>query len=236
MLVLFSPTKTQKEAPSDQPAKRFFPEITERILSEMQAYDVDDLKRIYRVSDKIAQAAHHNFATFQEHHIAIQSYQGSTFKNMNTNEWSQVDHDYANKHLLILSALYGLVSPNSRIGLYRLDFLTKTTLRLYDLWQVPVTQALNAMTQPILNLASKEYVEMIDTNNLTVPFVSIDFRETVGSEVVVKATYAKIARGKMASQVIKQRITNFEDLKKISFDDYVYNESLSNQSLYVFTR
>ena len=48
--------------------------------------------------------------------------------------------------------------------------------------------------------------------------------------------YAKKARGTMARYIVQHKIENLEDLKQYDVDSYMYDESLSNDSEWVFTR
>jgi cytoplasmic iron level regulating protein YaaA (DUF328/UPF0246 family) len=47
-------------------------------------------------------------------------------------------------------------------------------------------------------------------------------------------TWAKQARGKMTGFIIRNGITNPEDLK--AFDEYQYNDTLSSSTEWVFVR
>ena len=189
-----------------------------------------------KISDKLSLSVYNNIQSHSKENIAINTYQGSSFKAMNTDTWSNEDHQYAQEHLAILSALYGLVRPYDTIGFYRLDFLMKFEIDLYVFWQDKITSYLNKKNTPIINLASQEYTEMIDMNQLTVPIYKVDFKETGPKGFVSKSTYAKIARGTATKLIIQNKIQSIDELKRMEFDSYRYNEAESNDNTLIFTR
>jgi cytoplasmic iron level regulating protein YaaA (DUF328/UPF0246 family) len=48
--------------------------------------------------------------------------------------------------------------------------------------------------------------------------------------------YAKRARGSMARAIVKKRIDKPNDLKLLEIDSYSYDERLSSENEWVFTR
>lgn len=236
MLVLVSPTKTQKSAQGESTRDSLFADKTQDLLSVLQSFSPEDLKKRMKVSDKIAQTVHNNYQSFDESNIAIQCYQGSSFKAMQEDLWTQDDKDYAQEHLHILSALYGLVRPYDSIGFYRLDFLNDFDPKLYPYWTDAVTDYLNTINKPVVSLASQEYTKMIDENKLNQDLIKIDFKESTDKGFVSKSTYAKIARGKATQYIIKNKIKSLESLKEMTFDDYRYNHDLSSKNTLIFSR
>lgn len=233
MLVLVSPTKTQKTYPGESLNDSPFKHIQSEILDVLQSYTYDELKSNMKISDKLTEALHFNLQNFTEENIAIHTYQGASFKPLEVDQW---DKAYAQDHFAILSALYGLVRPYQTIGLYRLDFLVKFDLKLYDMWKDPITTYLNSSKKTIISLASQEYEAMIDLDELQVPFIRLDFKEAVGDKFVAKSTYAKTARGNAANTIISNKIKCTKELKAMSFDGYTFNDDLSSDTEYIYTR
>ncbi|HKM23352.1 MAG TPA: peroxide stress protein YaaA [Erysipelothrix sp.] len=233
MLVLVSPTKTQKTYPGESLNDSPFKHIQSEILDVLQSYSYDQLKSNMKISDKLTEALHNNLQNFKEENIAVHTYQGASFRPLQLDLW---DRSYAQDHFAILSALYGLVKPYQAIGLYRLDFLVKFDLKLYDVWKDHITQYLNACNKTIISLASQEYEGMIHINQLTVPFIRLDFKEAVGDQFIAKSTYAKTARGNAANTIIINKIQTTNELKEMSFDGYTFNPDLSSESEFIYTR
>ncbi len=236
MLVLVSPTKTQKEFKGESQSDSLFTVKSNQVLKILKSYSIKDLQKNMKLSDKLSESVYEAIQNHTKENIAIKTYKGSSFNAMEIDSWNEEDHAYAQDHLGVLSALYGIVRPFDTIGLYRLDFLNTFKLDLYDHWQDTVTDYLNSKRMPILNLASQEYTKMINEKLLEVPFVKMDFKESSDKGFVSKSTYAKIARGHATQLIIKNRIQSIDEIKLLEFDNYSYNESLSDDSNIIFTR
>ncbi len=82
---------------------------------------------------------------------------------------------FAQKHLRMLSGLYGLLKPLDLIKPYRLEMGTRLSNQrgadLYDFWQVALAKKLleDLDSQPkrvLINLASNEYFKAVDIRAL----------------------------------------------------------------------
>ncbi|MDO9593153.1 MAG: YaaA family protein, partial [Erysipelotrichaceae bacterium] len=125
MLVLLSPTKTMKKmAYKGKSSVPFFEDHATMIANQFQPLDVRQLQMWYNVSDNIAQQAYSNWQTFdtQSKTIALLAYQGEAFRNLDATTLTRPQIEKVNKHLRILSALYGILRPLDEIVSYRLDF------------------------------------------------------------------------------------------------------------------
>ncbi len=236
MFVLVSPTKTQKSFKGESKYDSLFTDESHKILKILQNYTLEELQKNMKLSDKLSQSVYDTIQKHKKENIAINTYKGASFNSLDTPSWSDEDYLYAQEHLYILSALYGLLRPLDTIGLYRLDFLMTFEIDLYSYWQDLITEHLNDRAMPIINLASQEYSKMFHEKNLKVPLIRVDFKELTDKGYVSKSTYAKIARGKCTQLIIKNKIQSLHDLKQIEFDDYRYNKALSDESNFIFTR
>ncbi|MEI3328084.1 MAG: peroxide stress protein YaaA [Thomasclavelia sp.] len=66
--------------------------------------------------------------------------------------------------------------------------------------------------------------------------INIDFVEETADKLVRNSMYVKQARGKMLDIMVKNKIIVLEDLKNVTFDEYHYNDLLSNTNNYVYIR
>ena len=108
-----------------------------QVATALQSLSLDDIQKQFHLSDKLAlQTFHHHQHLFDKQALpAYLAYQGLAFRQI---DWSNIQLDYAQKHLAILSALYGLVRPLDPINSYRLDLkiplkIQRTSLKSY--WQ-----------------------------------------------------------------------------------------------------
>jgi cytoplasmic iron level regulating protein YaaA (DUF328/UPF0246 family) len=149
-----------------------------------------------------------------------------------------------NEDVRILSGLYGILKPLDLIYPYRLEMGTKFSSKedqknLYEFWGDKVTKALKKQLQKdevIVNLASSEYVKVVKANLLKNKIITPIFKEFKNGQYSVVMMYAKHARGAMTRYLIEQNITDVEELKLYNVDGYQYDDLLSTDSEWVFTR
>ncbi len=88
----------------------------------------------------------------------------------------------------------------------------------------------------IINLASQEYWESVKPKNLVGKVVNVAFKENKDGKSRIIAIFAKKARGMMADFLIRNRVEAIEGIKKFDDADYKYDESVSKDDLFVFSR
>lgn len=227
MKIILSPTKTMNLTNEyyQEFTKPNYVQESKEIRNIIKTYKLNEIKSIFKVSDNLAQKV---FEYYHEDSIkksALSMYQGQAFKAMQIDLWTEAELDYAKDKIIILSALYGALRPSDKISPYRLDFFTNIELDLYDYWQ----SKLVLDEDLYINLASKEFSSLLPEEKLlNIHFIEADHR--------VKATYAKTARGNMTKQIIKQRISSLEDLKKINVNGYIFDHKLSDTNNYYYKK
>ena len=89
----------------------------------------------------------------------------------------------------------------------------------------------------IINLASKEYSKCIE-KYLTQQdrYITITFCELSGDKLVIKGTYAKMARGEMVRFMAENSIESPEDIKRFDRFGYMFRAELSSDTEYIFER
>jgi len=225
MIIIYSPAKTmqfkQVMKSEIQPSLAYLP-----LLNELKTYSSKQLKNRFNVSAEIAESVHRMFQDFENapENMALAAFTGLAYQAITPFEYSKKERDYAQQHLRILDAFYGVLTPNTMIKPYRLDFSTKLKKNLYDYWKI-------TLDEPILNLASKEFSSMIHQ-----PMVTVLFLEEEKSKLINKATYAKMARGKMVHYLITNHITSIHDVIKFNEDGYRFNPEESDEYTIVFSR
>ena len=234
MIVLLSPTKTQKETKVGLDlSKPTFYDKSQHLVSVLSKYNKDDFKEKMKLSDTLASKTEELYLNFDESNRAIDTYQGAVFKALKADD---LDQAYLNDHLFIFSALYGILKPNDKVSMYRLDYLTKLDFDLYEYWGDDLSNHLKKTDKTLINLASLEFSKTLNQDILKDKVITIDFKEDVGGKFVSKSTYAKVARGTMAYLILKHKIKDLKQIKDIEFDSYQYNKGLSSDSHLIFTR
>jgi cytoplasmic iron level regulating protein YaaA (DUF328/UPF0246 family) len=153
------------------------------------------------------------------------------------------DIKYAQKHLRILSGLYGIISPLDLVQPYRLEMGTKFSCQgasnLYQFWNETLTGEVNKLLKKektLINLASKEYFSAIDFKKIEGDIVTPVFKEKKNGQYKIVSFFAKKARGMMSRYIIDNRIIDPKELLKFNTDGYKYNSKLSTENGPVFTR
>ena len=152
---------------------------------------------------------------------------------------------FAQKHIRILSGLYGILRPLDVMKPYRLEMGTKLETsegkNLYEFWgnkvQVNVLEELkNQKSDLLINLASKEYFTVLGKLPEDVNVVTPTFKDYKNGKFKIISFYAKKARGMMARWIIENKITDFEKLSGFNVDGYKYSKAESTATTPVFLR
>ena len=116
---------------------------------------------------------------------------------------------------------------------------------LYKFWKEKITEYLSQELEKqknkvLINLASNEYSKAINLKELNKNYTVIniefkDYKESIDTYKVI-GLYSKKARGYLARYLIKNRIDNINELKSFNHDGYRFNEELSDNNNFIFTR
>jgi uncharacterized protein len=175
---------------------------------------------------------------------AILTFSGEVYRGLKASTFTKEDLNFAQKHLRILSGLYGIMRPLDLMQPYRLmmgtpfAYSAKET-NLYKFWGDKLALSLAAELKEkdvLINLASGEYFKAIPLKVLNRRVITCEFKELKDDKFVTIMTFAKQARGMMARYMIENRITKPEDLKLFNSEGYEYNDRLSKSDHWVFAR
>lgn len=253
MILLISPAKSLDFSATDvqQHSTPRMLADSDSLIKNLRKKSSADIQKLMKVSENIANLnveRYHNFTTpfsLDNAKQAALAFQGDVYKGMEAETFSEEDLAFAQNHLRILSGLYGLLKPLDLIQPYRLEMGTRLAnekgKNLYEFWDTKITETLNADLAAqgdniVINLASKEYFKSIKKKALNADLYNVDFKEEKNGQFKIVAFYAKKARGMMSNYVIKNRISKPEDLKGFDYDGYYFNEDLSSERDFVFTR
>jgi len=254
MISIISPAKTlDMETPVSSPIQSLPESLnkSQQLIKVLKKMKADELSRLMGISAKLGQL---NFERFQEwttpYNIeksrpAVFAFRGEVFTGLDIDSFSKEELDYTQNHLRILSGLYGLLRPMDIILAYRLEMGTKISIgnkkNLYAFWGDEITNHLNeALTQQkddiLINLASNEYFKSLNLKKLNAQIFTPIFKDNKNGQYKVISFFAKKARGQMLRFILKNKISNPEDLKHFEENGYYYTDSLSNQGTITFTR
>ena len=246
MKIILSPAKkmitdTDSIAPDGLPE---FIEKTTEIQSWLKSKSKEELKTIWKCNDKITEQNFNrlgNMNLYQMLSPAVLSYEGIAFQYMAPSVFEDMQLEYVQNHLRILSAFYGALKPMDGVTPYRLEMQAKIRIgdskNLYEYWGDLLYRSVIDDSRIIINLASKEYSKCIE-KYLTPQdrYISVTFCEAFGDKMVTKGTYAKMARGEMVRFMAENNIENPVDIKKFDRLGYSFRSDLSSDTEYVFER
>ena len=253
MLFLISPAKSldYSETSVEEATLPRMRKNTQELVGIMQQKSAGELKELMNISDNLAILNADRYRKFGKRFTpknskqAILAFKGDVYLGLDASDFSEEDFEYAQKHLRILSGLYGLLKPLDKIQPYRLEMGTKLVTQkgrnLYHYWDDQITNLVNkdlkqSESKVIINLASNEYFKSIQKKNLKGELYNLSFKDEKNGEYKIISFFAKKARGMMCRFATKNKITKPEDLKGFDYEGYVYNDALSEEKDWVFTR
>jgi cytoplasmic iron level regulating protein YaaA (DUF328/UPF0246 family) len=254
MLSVISPAKTLDYDTPPTTRKATQPEFIERaatLVEDARALAPADIRSLMGVSDNIAELNHRRFMNWHQPFDldnakqAILAFKGDVYTGLEAETLDSKQLAFAQKHLRILSGLYGVLRPLDLMQPYRLEmglkFANSGGRNLYEFWGSSVTESLNRQLKksgsPVLvNLASNEYFKAVNTGELEADVVTPVFKDLKSGRYRVISFFAKKARGQMARYIIDREIDDVAALKKFRVGGYRYNAGESTARELVFTR
>ena len=254
MLVILSPAKTlDLDTPINTKINSSpnFEDETKELVNVLREYKSSEISKLMGLSEKLSDL---NFNRFQDFSFplsssggrpALNTFKGDSYLGFELDAYSDEDYNYAQKHLRILSGLYGLLRPMDLIQPYRLemgtDLKTEKGKNLYQFWDKKITESLNEAIKNsnsnfLINLASNEYFKSIKKKELDTKIIEPVFKDFKKDKFKIISFFAKRARGNMANYIIKNKIQKLEDLYSYNIDGYRFSESESTDSKIVFLR
>lgn len=252
MLIVVSPAKKldfEHIAPTDDFTTCEYLEKSNKLIKELKRLSSEEIAKLMKLSTSLAElnyTRYHNFKTpfsLKNAKQAAYAFKGDTYVGLDFESFNKTQVNYAQKHLRILSGLYGLLKPLDLIQPYRLEMGTRFKAlgekNLYGVWKSVLTRDLNRELKKekvLVNLASKEYFCAIDSKELDAKIITPVFMEEKNGQFKIISFNAKRARGMMSQYILKNKVEKVEDLKKFDMDNYKFNKNLSEGNEFVFTR
>lgn len=256
MLIVVSPAKTL-DYESKISTRKFtqpkFLEESEQLVQSLRKLGPDELSELMNISENLAEENHQRFANWQtpfdrkNARQAIFAFKGDVYLGLQAEQFSGADLNFAQKHLRILSGLYGVLRPLDLMQPYRLEmgrqFATDKARNLYEFWGSKLTDSLRGelaeqrgKKKVLVNLASNEYFNSLQPGDLDAEIITPQFKDWASGKYRVLSFFAKKARGQMAAYIIKNRIRSPLRLKGFCEEGYQFDEEESTANKLVFKR
>jgi len=254
MITVISPAKSLDfEAPlaTKQKSQPKFIAQSERLIEQLKELAPQDIATLMKLSEKLALLNFDRFQSFSTPFTssnarqAVLAFRGDVYQGLDADSFSGDDFKFAQKHLRILSGLYGVLKPLDLIQAYRLEMGTrfKNTAgkNLYDFWGENLNshfqKELKKQEQSVLiNLASNEYFKAVKAKQLPFRIITPHFKDFKNGQYKMISFYAKRARGLMSRFIIQNRIEHPEGLKDFDLQGYYFDQKSSTENDWFFLR
>lgn len=247
MIIVLHSSKTMRESVSSVTDQLKSPEFTVsaselvRSLKQLSVYDIQLMMKISsKKAKEVSQLISKWTTATDSQRPAIDSFLGDIYSGLQVQTWTKADRDYAEKHLRILSGLYGILKPNDGIYPYRLEMgyriPNQKYKNMYDYWGESIAETI-LIDETILNLSAVEYSKVLTkyinkSRFITPKFLTINPKTNQPKFVAV---HSKIVRGAFARWVIINRIDCVEKLNDFNELGYEFDavSSTKNQPVFV---
>lgn len=254
MLIVISPAKTldfETEPTTQDFSQPEFLKESRKLVSELKKLSPAEVSSLMKISDKLGTL---NFLRFNDWKTpftlknskqALLAFKGDVYTGIDAESLSQQDLKFAQKHLRILSGLYGVLKPLDLMQAYRLEmgtqFENKNGKDLYEFWGNKITGQINtdlkaSKCKYLINLASNEYFKSLQAEDINAEIIVPVFKDYKNGKYKIISFFAKKARGLMSAYIIKNRLKDPEDIKKFKVDGYKFYKSESDKTNWVFRR
>ncbi len=252
MLVVLSPAKRLDLTPVDvAPTQPQFLKEAATLAGHGRALTLGALKDLMDLSDDLARLNRDRFRDYAADPApgavkpAVLAFAGDTYTGLEAATLDADALDYAQRHLRILSGLYGVLRPLDGIQPYRLEMGSRLKTRrgtnLYDFWRDLPAKALNAAAEEagaevLVNCASQEYFGAVDRKALKLRVIEPAFYEVKDGRPKMVSFFAKQARGAMARFIVERRVRDPQALVEFDSCGYRHDPATSTEDRPVFLR
>lgn len=176
---------------------------------------------------------------------AFAAFTGDVYEGLKSWELTEQQVDVADRHVRILSGLYGLLKPTDQILPYRLEMGTSLSgtgfSNLYEFWGDRITRQLakelkGYKKKVVINLASAEYAKAANPDSLKARVITPFFMEFRNGAYKFIPLNGKKARGLMTRFILDKNISEAEEFKLFNYEGYAYDENLSDEKRWIFSR
>ena len=234
---------TAKEMNTDLPSIEATPlkPESQAVLDALALYSVSQLESFYKVSAEKAVAEFQNIQTLKkqtaQHYPALKLFDGLMYRHIKRDKLDEAEQAYLENHVLITSALYGVVPALSPMAPHRLDFLMKLKVAgktLKSHWKSAYDEALQDENL-IFSLLSSEF-ETVFSKEIREKMVTFKFMEDKAGQLKIHSTISKKARGAFLTALIEGQVHTVKQARKLRFAGFDYRPDLSSDLELVFVK
>lgn len=254
MIIVISPAKTLDFKTLANIQKYTSPEFLDHsaeLIEQLKEIEPDKLGQLMSISPKLATLNSNRYFdwsipfTPDNAKQCLLAFKGDVYTGLDAESLNPSEVTFAQKHLRILSGLYGVLRPLDLIQPYRLEMGTQLANQrgkdLYQFWGNLITDSINQdlkkqKDETLINLASNEYFKSVNTKQLKAKVITPIFKDQKNGTYKIISFFAKKARGLMSRYIIQNKLTNPEDIKEFNLAGYYFDSHASTQDEWLFKR
>ena len=234
---------TAKEMNTDHPCIEALPlrEESQAVLDLLAHYSASELESFYKVSAEKAEEEYAHIQALKDqsakHYPALKLFDGLMYRHIKRDKLTETEQAYLEDHVLITSALYGVVPALSPMAPHRLDFLMKLKVAgktLKSHWKSAYDEVLQD-EDLIFSLLSSEF-ETVFSKEIREKMVTFKFMEDKAGQLKIHSTISKKARGAFLTALIEGQVQTVEQARKLRFAGFAYRPDLSSDLELVFVK
>lgn len=214
-------------------------EKSNEIVAEFAKLSVSDLAKVYKIKEDKAIEEFSRWQDIKDNtaksYKALDLFNGLMYRNIDRDNFDEADKEYIEKNVFITTSLYGIIGAYDLIQEHRLDFLQNVKISgesLKNFWRVSYDESIED-EDFVVSLLSSEFEEVFSKNQKE-KFIKISFMEEKEGKLKVHSTISKKARGKFLTELIKNKVSSVEEMKKIKFDGFEFSKEHSEEKVLAF--
>ena len=214
-------------------------EKSNEIVAEFAKLSASDLAKVYKIKEDKAMEEFSRWQDIKNNtaksYKALDLFNGLMYRNIDRDNFDEADKEYIEKNVFITTSLYGIIGAYDLIQEHRLDFLQNVKISgesLKNFWRASYDESIKG-EEFVVSLLSSEFEEVFSKNQKE-KFIKISFMEEKEGKLKVHSTISKKARGKFLTELVKNKVSSVEEMKKIKFDGFEFSKEHSEEKVLAF--
>ena len=214
-------------------------EKSNEIVAEFAKLSASHLAKVYKIKEDKAMEEFSRWQDIKNNtaksYKALDLFNGLMYRNIDRDNFDEADKEYIEKNIFITTSLYGIIGAYDLIQEHRLDFLQNVKISgksLKNFWRASYDERIEDENL-VVSLLSSEFEEVFSKKQRE-KFIKINFMEEKDGVLKVHSTISKKARGKFLTELVKSKVSSVEEMKKIQFDGFEFNEENSDERTLAF--
>ena len=189
-----------------------------QVVRHLSILNQEDLRSIYGTSQEKSEIFHRqNQDIFKSHCApAIERYTGVVYEYIDWNTLDKHAQKYMEKHVKILSGLFGILTPKTLIPNYKLKM---NVLSLQHHWRPILTETLNKEKFIIDLLPQVHRKAYIPHKNV----LKVDFSVIKKGKKVAAGHFGKAVKGQFIKYLAENAITSKKDFNGFEYDGFKWD-------------